>query len=94
MGKPNNIGVAAAVIGCIGIMYSVPFILRNNYSNITTKEGKLSGSQRQRGMYLSHGSHDVGTYKHPTKQRELAPGTVDFDEFLKQRGEKSSNSDE
>ena len=85
MSKPRNFGVAATVIGCIGIMYSVPFVLRSNYTNISTKEGKLTGSQRQRGMYMNHGSHDMGNYKPPPKQRELAPGTIDYDEFLQKR---------
>ncbi len=49
-----------------------------------TKEGPLTGSQRQRGMYLNAGTQDVGIdpdwdmkeykWKGNTKRKKMAPG--------------------
>ena len=58
--KHNHYPVLFGCFTFMGIMYSVPYFLRisNDNKNSTTKA--LSGSQRQRGMYLNAGSQDVG----------------------------------
>jgi len=45
----------------IGIGMSFPWYLRSKQTETTIgKSGKLSGSQRQRGMYMNGGSSDAG----------------------------------
>jgi len=49
------------VLTCLfaGTMFSIPAILRYGMPHQVQRE-KLTGSQRQRGMYMNAGSQDVG----------------------------------
>ena len=58
----SNSSKAVTAVMCIafgGIMYSVPYVMRMTSKHNGERE-KLSGSQRQRGMYLNAGSQDAG----------------------------------
>jgi len=41
------------------LMFSIPYILRASNPPLDSRE-KMSGSQRQRGLYMNNGSHDAG----------------------------------
>jgi len=57
-------GQGLVVIGiCLltmGSMYAIPYVLRQSMPNTQRKDGMLTGSQRQRGMFLNANSIDVG----------------------------------
>ena len=41
-------------------MGSIPFIARKNTNSLQDREGKLTATQRQRGMYVPAGVQDAG----------------------------------
>lgn len=76
---PKNFVVAGACVIGVGCMALLPAVFRSNM-HVTNKD-KLSGSQRQRGMYMNAGSHDAGV-------------DPDWDPVTKQwNGFKKSNED-
>ena len=58
--KHNHYPVLFGCFTLMGLMYSIPYILRKNSDNKNSSNKALSGSQRQRGMYLNAGPQDVG----------------------------------
>ena len=54
--------VVAGLLGVIGMGMSFPYFIRSRQGDTTTvaKQGQLTGSQRQRGMYMNGGSSDAG----------------------------------
>lgn len=57
----GNYKVALALIGVMSACASIPYTVRSMQTeNTLSKEGKLTGSQRQRGMYMNGGSQDAG----------------------------------
>jgi hypothetical protein len=57
----GNVKVAVALIGVMTLCASIPYTVRSMQTeNTLSKKGKLTGSQRQRGMYMNGGSQDAG----------------------------------
>ena len=55
--KHNHYPVLFGCFVLMGASYSFPLLLRLNSDNKNTTERKLTGSQRQRGMYIAAGQH-------------------------------------
>mmetsp|Transcript_9721 Transcript_9721/g.16058 ORF Transcript_9721/g.16058 Transcript_9721/m.16058 type:complete len:82 (+) Transcript_9721:82-327(+) len=56
--KHWQVGLLCVAAG--GAMFGLPFAIRASTKQLTTQEKSLSGSQRQRGMYMNAGSSDAG----------------------------------
>ena len=52
----SKAGTTFGVIGVIGVMFSVPFYFRANTPNLYKKDGQLTGSQMQRGLFTANGT--------------------------------------
>ena len=57
--RTSNYAVAGGVLLVIGASFSLPAVLRFAVPHQQNRE-KLTGSQRQRGMYMNAGAHDAG----------------------------------
>mmetsp|Transcript_888 Transcript_888/g.531 ORF Transcript_888/g.531 Transcript_888/m.531 type:complete len:87 (-) Transcript_888:94-354(-) len=57
--RQSNIIVGGLCVLGITAMASIPYFLRMNSNPLYSKDGPLTGTQRQRGMYVSSGT-DVG----------------------------------
>ena len=55
--KHNHYPVLFGCFLLMGASYSFPLVLRLSTDNKNTAERKLTGSQRQRGMYMAAGQH-------------------------------------
>jgi hypothetical protein len=60
MSARSNALMGAACVAGICLMYSVPYFITRNSTSLQNKPSALTGSQRQRGLYLNAGSQDVG----------------------------------
>ena len=62
MARGGNGTVVMGLLGIIGMGMSFPYFVRSRQGDTTTvgKTGQLTGSQRQRGMYMNGGSSDAG----------------------------------
>jgi hypothetical protein len=57
---PKHAGVGAFCFAFFACSFSMPYFIRTNTPNLNSGEKVLTGSQRQRGMYMNAGSHDAG----------------------------------
>ena len=57
--RTSNYAVAGGVLLVIGASFSLPALMRFAVPHQQNRE-KLTGSQRQRGMYMNAGAHDAG----------------------------------
>jgi len=43
-----------------GCTFGLPWVIKGQTKPMASRDGVLTGSQRQRGMYMNAGSHDAG----------------------------------
>ena len=84
MAPKSNIGTAVGLIFFISTMASIPYFSRTTSQNLSEKNEKLTGSQRQRGMNLMAGQHDAG----PDPNYDAKTGTYTY----RKPGSSSSSS--
>mmetsp|Transcript_4382 Transcript_4382/g.8888 ORF Transcript_4382/g.8888 Transcript_4382/m.8888 type:complete len:86 (+) Transcript_4382:120-377(+) len=52
--------VAAMCVLGGGLMFSIPYFIQSRTQPLERKDGKLTGTQRQRGLYMNAGNQDAG----------------------------------
>jgi hypothetical protein len=86
--RTNSVATSVLFVTCsLALNHSICVILQEN---LVHKEGKLSGSSRQRGMFMNAGSIDVGrdpdwdpvtnTYKGRKSMRHLSDDPAKSDD--------------
>eukprot|EP01038_Epipyxis_sp_PR26KG_P005481 gene5481-7589_t len=84
----NNV-IVSSLVALFGLtMFSIPYIVRSNWQHTESRE-KISGSMRQRGLYMNTGAHDAGIDPDWDRTTRKWKGYKNRDEIDEQKHEES-----